>query len=63
MSSLQLRSFDKYYFCFIVLEHSINRVRMATFTKIPEGETPVVDVDPSRRVAKIDKNIYGGFLE
>lgn len=36
---------------------------MATFTKIPEGETPVVDVDPARRVAKIDKNIYGGFLE
>ncbi|OBT56153.1 hypothetical protein VE04_03883 [Pseudogymnoascus sp. 24MN13] len=36
---------------------------MATFTRIPDGETPVIDVDPSRRVAKIDKNIYGGFLE
>ncbi|KFY50827.1 hypothetical protein V496_09139 [Pseudogymnoascus sp. VKM F-4515 (FW-2607)] len=36
---------------------------MATFTKIPDGETPCIDVDPSRRVAKIDKNIYGGFLE
>jgi hypothetical protein len=36
---------------------------MATFTRIPEGDTPSIDVDPARRLSKINKNIYGGFME
>ncbi|PBP20111.1 glycoside hydrolase family 51 protein [Diplocarpon rosae] len=36
---------------------------MATFTRIPEGETPSIRVDVNRRLSKIDPNIYGGFTE
>ncbi|KAB5586024.1 alpha-N-arabinofuranosidase [Coniochaeta sp. 2T2.1] len=36
---------------------------MATFTKIPDEETPVIDVDVSRRLSKIDPMTYGGFTE
>ncbi|RDL39089.1 Glycoside hydrolase [Venustampulla echinocandica] len=36
---------------------------MTTFTRIPEGETPSINVDVSRRLSKIDPNIYGGFME
>ncbi|KAK4120504.1 glycoside hydrolase family 51 protein [Parathielavia appendiculata] len=36
---------------------------MATFTRIPEGESPSITIHPSHKVAEIDKNIYGGFTE
>jgi hypothetical protein len=36
---------------------------MTTFTKIQPGETPLIDVGVNKRLAKIDNNIYGGFLE
>jgi alpha-N-arabinofuranosidase len=36
---------------------------MTTFTRIPEEETPVIDVDASRRLSKIDPMTYGGFTE
>ncbi|KAE9375554.1 glycoside hydrolase family 51 protein [Stipitochalara longipes BDJ] len=36
---------------------------MTTFTRIPEGQTPSISVDVSRRLSKIDPNIYGGFME
>jgi alpha-N-arabinofuranosidase len=36
---------------------------MTTFTKIPEDQTPCISIDVSRRVAKINPNIYGGFTE
>lgn len=36
---------------------------MTTFTKIPEDQTPCISIDVSRRVAKINRNIYGGFTE
>lgn len=36
---------------------------MTTFTRITDGETASIDVDVSRRLSKIDRNIYGGFLE
>jgi alpha-N-arabinofuranosidase len=36
---------------------------MATFTRIPDDETPAIDVDVSRRLSKIDPMTYGGFTE
>ena len=36
---------------------------MATFTKIPDTETPVVSVNPLNKIAKINDNVYGGFTE
>ncbi|RFU31887.1 hypothetical protein B7463_g4494, partial [Scytalidium lignicola] len=36
---------------------------MTTFTRIHPGETPSINVDISRRLSKIDPNIYGGFTE
>jgi alpha-N-arabinofuranosidase len=36
---------------------------MTTFTKILDGETPVIDVDVSRQLSKIDPMTYGGFTE
>lgn len=36
---------------------------MATFTKVPDSETPVVSVNPLNRIAKINDNVYGGFTE
>ncbi|CAL3972794.1 hypothetical protein PZA11_004181 [Diplocarpon coronariae] len=36
---------------------------MATFTRIPEDETPSIRVEASRRLSRIDPNIYGGFME
>lgn len=37
---------------------------MTTFTKsTAAGETPLVEVDPSKRLSKIDPMIYGGFTE
>jgi len=37
--------------------------KMTTFTRINEDETPSITVDESRRLSKIDPNIYGGFME
>ncbi|KAG9821712.1 family 51 glycoside hydrolase, partial [Aureobasidium melanogenum] len=36
---------------------------MATFTKIPDSETPVVSVNYLNKIAKINDNVYGGFTE
>lgn len=36
---------------------------MATFTKIPDSETPVISVNALNKVSKIDDNVYGGFTE
>ena len=36
---------------------------MATFTKIPDSETPVVSVNHLNKIAKINDNVYGGFTE
>lgn len=36
---------------------------MATFTRINEGESPSITIHPAHKVAKINKNIYGGFTE
>jgi len=36
---------------------------MATFTKIPDDETPVVSVNPTHKISKIEDNTYGGFTE
>ena len=36
---------------------------MTTFTRIGEEDTPSIDIDVKRRLSKINKNIYGGFME
>ena len=36
---------------------------MATFTKIPDTETPVVSVNHLNKIAKMNDNVYGGFTE
>ncbi|CEJ59035.1 Putative Alpha-L-arabinofuranosidase [Penicillium brasilianum] len=36
---------------------------MTSFTKLEDHETPVIAVHPSRRVSKINPNIYAGFTE
>lgn len=36
---------------------------MATFTKIPDSEEPVIEVNALNKISKIDDNVYGGFTE
>ncbi|KAH7084545.1 glycoside hydrolase superfamily [Paraphoma chrysanthemicola] len=36
---------------------------MATFTKIEDGESPSIIINPSHTIAKVNDNIYGGFTE
>lgn len=36
---------------------------MATFTKIPEQETPSIALNPAHKISKINDNVYGGFTE
>lgn len=36
---------------------------MTTFTKLSESETPTISLHPSRRISKINPNIYAGFAE
>ncbi|KAL1633990.1 hypothetical protein SLS56_002581 [Neofusicoccum ribis] len=36
---------------------------MASFTKIPEAETPSITINPKHRLSKINDNVYGGFTE
>lgn len=36
---------------------------MATFTKIADGEQPVISVNPAHKISKIDDYTYGGFTE
>ncbi|KAK8198516.1 hypothetical protein M8818_006383 [Zalaria obscura] len=36
---------------------------MASFTKIPDTETPVISVNHLNKISKINDNIYGGFTE
>lgn len=36
---------------------------MTTFTKLADGEQPLVEVDAGKKLSKIDDMIYGGFTE
>jgi alpha-L-arabinofuranosidase len=36
---------------------------MATYTKIPDSETPSISINASHTLSKINDNIYGGFTE
>jgi alpha-N-arabinofuranosidase len=36
---------------------------MTTYTNIPEGESPQIVVHPTHRISKVNKNIYGSFVE
>lgn len=36
---------------------------MTTFTKLADGDTPVIDVDAGKKLSKIDPMVYGGFTE
>lgn len=36
---------------------------MASFTSVPSGSTCKITVDPQAKLAEINKNIYGGFVE
>ena len=36
---------------------------MSTFTKKNSGENPEISVHPTRKLSKINDNIYGGFTE
>ncbi|PVH70634.1 glycoside hydrolase family 51 protein [Cadophora sp. DSE1049] len=36
---------------------------MATFTKIADGEQPVISLNSTHKVSKIEDNTYGGFTE
>lgn len=36
---------------------------MTTFTKLPDGEQPLIEVDAGKKLSKIDDMIYGGFTE
>jgi hypothetical protein len=36
---------------------------MTTFTKLADDAVPSIEVDPSKKLFKIDDLIYGGFTE
>lgn len=36
---------------------------MTTFTKIPDSQQPVISINPSHKISRIDDNTYGGFAE
>lgn len=36
---------------------------MTTFTKLSDEETPTISIHASRRLSKINPNIYSGFTE
>lgn len=36
---------------------------MTTFTKIPDEEKPLLEVDAGKKLSKIDPMTYGGFTE
>lgn len=36
---------------------------MTTFTKISEGEKPLIEVDAAKKLSKINPMTYGGFTE
>lgn len=62
--------FSLYLFgCFVFVKGKCGRhivtisINMATFTKIPDSETPVVSVNHLNKIAKINDNVYGGFTE
>lgn len=37
--------------------------KMATFTKLPDGEKPLIEVDAAKKLSKVDDMTYGGFTE
>lgn len=36
---------------------------MTTFTKLPEGEKPFVEVDAGKKLSRVNPLVYGGFTE
>lgn len=36
---------------------------MTTFTKLSDGEKPVIEVDAGKKLSKVDDMVYGGFTE
>lgn len=36
---------------------------MTSYTKIPDGEQPVITVNPRHKISKIEDNTYSGFTE
>lgn len=36
---------------------------MTTFTKLSEQEAPSLSIHPTRKISKINPNIYAGFTE
>lgn len=36
---------------------------MTTFTKLPDGEKPLIEVDAGKKLSKVDDMVYGGFTE
>lgn len=36
---------------------------MTTFTKVSDGEKPLIEVDAEKKLSKIDPMTYGGFTE
>jgi hypothetical protein len=38
-------------------------LKMASFTRISDDETPTIIVHADHKIAKINDNIYGGFTE
>lgn len=45
------------------LPHLPPPTKMATFTKIDDGEQPVITVNSAHKISKIEDNTYGGFTE
>jgi alpha-N-arabinofuranosidase len=41
----------------------LDKLIMATFTRLADDERPTISVDPSAVLSKIEDNIYGGFTE
>lgn len=36
---------------------------MTSFTKLAEGEQPVITVNPAHKISEIEDNTYSGFTE
>lgn len=37
--------------------------RMTTFTKVSDGDKPLIEVDAEKKLSKVDPMTYGGFTE
>lgn len=36
---------------------------MTTFTRVGDGEKPLIEIDAEKKLSKIDPMTYGGFTE